>query len=166
MLKRTFIMVIFLVLCTSASAERQLDRAEILEIFAALTQTPRNSWISVGTIEATHEEYRAARTTDANEITNAINQQVQAYQNEQNKRELTDELQQMKLEAIPFNVRYRLANEYTMDSTVLVRVDGDKFYWQIDVNSRSDSVGPAVDLAGNYMTEEFNLDWNEKRVFV
>ncbi len=165
MFKKTFIIVIVLVLCPIASAERQLDRTEILEIFAALTQSPRKAWISVGTIEAEHEEYRAVKTTDANEIANAINQQVEAYQNEENKRELTEKLQQMKLEAIPFNVRYGLANEYTMDSTVLVRVDGDKFYWQIDVNSRSDSVGPAVDLAGNYMTKEFNLDWNEKRVF-
>lgn len=71
----------------------------------------------------------------------------------------------MKLDAIPFNVRHELSNEYTMNSTVTIRFDGDRFYWEIDVDSRTDSVKPGTDLAGNFMSNEFNLDWNTKRIF-
>ena len=41
-----------------AFADRQLGRAEILQIFQKLTSQPRKTWIPAGTIEATHEEYR------------------------------------------------------------------------------------------------------------
>lgn len=42
-------------------ADRQLDRAEILQIFQRLTNQPRKTWIPTGTIEAIHEEYRAQK---------------------------------------------------------------------------------------------------------
>lgn len=151
--------------CT-AFADRRLDRDEILQIFQKLTSNPMKTWLSTGTIEATHEEYRAPKTTNQNEINNRINEAIQEYQSNPNKRELTEELQEMKLEAIPFNVRYRLSNECTMNSTVVVKFDGDRFYWEINVNSRTDSVRPGPDLAGNFMTKQFNLDWNTKRIFV
>ena len=57
-----------LILCSTALAEKVLERSEVLEIFATLTQVPQKSWIPAGTIQARHEEYRAAKTTDANEI--------------------------------------------------------------------------------------------------
>ncbi len=71
----------------------------------------------------------------------------------------------MKLDAIPFNVRYKLSNEYAMSSTVTVKYDNGQFYWEIQVNSRQDSVQPSATLAGNNMTEQFNLAWNQRRVF-
>jgi hypothetical protein len=71
----------------------------------------------------------------------------------------------MKLDAIPFNVRYKLSNEYTMSSTVAVRYDGERFYWEINVNSRTDSVKPGKDLEDNFMTKEFDLNWNARRAF-
>jgi len=71
----------------------------------------------------------------------------------------------MMLDAIPFNVRYRLSNEYTMNSDVIVKFDGDRFYWEINVTSRTDSVKPGESLEGNFMTEQFDLDWNAKRIF-
>lgn len=165
MIKKTFTLIAVLFLCCSAFADRQLDRSEVLEIFDTLTQTPRKAWIPIGTIQATHQEYRTSQTTDANHINARIAEKVQAYQNNPDKRDLTAELQTMKLEVIPFNVRYKLSNKYTMGSTVTVKVDGEKFYWQIDVDSRSDLVKPAPDLAGNFLTEEFDLSCNEKRVF-
>ena len=150
--------------CT-AFADRQLDRGEILQIFEKLTSQPRNTWISAGTIEAAHEEYRAAKVSDIAEINREIAEQIQSYQGNPNKRELTQELQKMRLDAIPFNVRSRLSNQYTMNSSVEVRFDGDRFYWEIDVSSRADSVKPDASLAGNYMTDEFDLDWNSRRIF-
>jgi len=162
-----FVLTIVLSLSVScvAFADRQLDRAEILQIFEKLTSQPRKTWIPTGTIEATHEEYRAPKTTNLNEINNRINEKIQEYQSNPNKRELAEDLQKMRLDAIPFNVRYRLSNEYTMNSTVVVRFDGNRFYWEINVNSRTDSLKPPADLLGNFMTEQFDLDWNARRIF-
>ncbi len=149
----------------AAFADRQLDRAEILQIFQKLTSHPRKTWVPAGTIEATHGEYRAAKVTDPNEIERQIKERVQEYQDNPNKPELTENLQKMKLDAIPFDVRYRLSNEYTMNSTVVVRFDGERFYWEINVQSRTDSVKPGKDLEGNFMTKQFDLGWNARRVF-
>lgn len=148
-----------------AFADRALERAEILQILQELTSQPRNTWIPAGTIEATHEEYRAPKTTTLSEISSQINQKIAEYQNSPNKREKTEDLQKMKLDAIPFNVRYKLSNEYMMNSTVLVKFDGDRFYWEINVDSRTDSVKPDKDLADNFMAQQFNLDWNTRRIF-
>jgi len=163
-----FLSAILLSLCIGCIvfADRPLDRAEILQIFEKLTSQPQKTWLAEGTIEAEHEEYKASKTTDTAEINRQINEQIREYQNNPNKRELSIELQKMKLDAIPFNVRYKLSNKYTMNSKVVVRFDGDKFYWQIDVGSRTDSVWPDTNLAGNFMTDEFNLFFNSKRTFV
>ena len=148
-----------------AFADRQLGRSEILQIFEQLTSQPRKTWISMGTIEAAHEEYGAPKTTNEAEIGNRISQEVRQYQDNPNKREKDREVQKLKLDAIPFNVRYKLSNQHTMKSTVVVRFDGNRFYWGINVNSRADSVKPGPDLQGNFMTRQFDLAWNGKRVF-
>jgi hypothetical protein len=163
-----FLSAILLSLCIGCIvfADRPLDRAEIVQIFEKLTSQPQKTWLAEGTIEAEHEEYKSPKTTDTAEINRQINEQIREYQNNPNKRELSIELQKMKLDAIPFNVRYKLSNKYTMNSKAVVRFDGDKFYWQIDVGSRTDSVWPDTSLAGNFMTDEFNLFFNSKRTFV
>ena len=164
--KNILLAVVFLlsVSCV-AFADRELDRAEILQILQELTSQPKKTWIPAGTIEATHDEYRAPKTTDINEINNQISEKIQEYQSNPDKRELTENLQKMKLDTIPFNIRYELSNEYIMSSAVIVRFDGDKFYWEINVDSRTDSVKLSKDLAGNFMAEQFNLDWNARRIF-
>jgi len=149
-----------------ALADRPLDRAEILQIFEKLTSQPRKTWIPAGTIEATHEEYRAPKTTDLTEINQQIKDKIQEYQDNTNKRERTQNLQKMRLDAIPFNVRYRMSNEYTMNSTVVVKFDGERFYWEINADSRQDSVKPSPDLEGNFMTDHFDASANGRRVFV
>ena len=164
--KSVILAVVFLLSATCAAVtDRPLDEAEILQIFQILTSQPRKTWISAGTIEATHEEYRAPKITDPNEINNKISEKIQEYQSNPDKWELTENLQKMKLDAIPFNVRYRLSNEYTMNSTVTVKFDGDKFYWEINAATRTDSVKPDKDLVGNFMNEQFDLNWNARRIF-
>jgi hypothetical protein len=148
-----------------AFGDRQLERAEILQILQELTSQPRKTWISAGTIEAIHEEYRAPKVTNANTISTEITKAIQEYQNSPDKQELTEDLQKMKLDAIPFNVRYRLSNEYTMNSTVVVKFDGNRFYWEINADSRGDSVKPDAVLEDNFMTQQFNLEWNARRIF-
>jgi hypothetical protein len=148
-----------------ALGDRQLDRAEILQILQELTSQPRKTWISAGIIAATHEEYKAPKITDSATISAEITKAIQDYQNNPDKPELSEQLQKMRLDAIPFNVRYRLSNEYTMNSTVVVKFDGNRFYWEINVDSRTDSVKPDATLEANFMTKQFNLEWNSSRAF-
>lgn len=163
--KLTVVSVLLLLNGCVALADRPLNRAEILQIFQQLTSQPKKTWIPAGTIRAIHEEYKAPKITDINEINRRIKEEVAAYQNNTNKRELTEDMQKMKLDAIPFNVRHKLSNEYTMNSSVVVKFDGERFYWEIDANSRTDSVKPVKDLTDNFMTGQFDLNWNAKRVF-
>ena len=164
---RIFSRIIAIVLLGSgiAVADRPLERAELLQIFEQLTVHPRKTWIEAGTIEASHQEYVASAVTDVNEINRRIAAEIQRYRNESNKRELTEELQKMKLDSIPFNIRHELSNEYTMHSTEQVKFDGKRFYWEINVDSRSDSVKPGRDLADNFMTQQFDLGGNQRRIF-
>jgi len=166
---KCFVLGLSLALSLSVSGvalgDRQLGRSEILQIFQQLTSQPVKTWISMGTIEATHEEFAAPKTTNENEIGNKISQAVRQYQDNPNKRERDPQLQKMKLDAIPFNVRYELSNQHTTKSKAVVKFDGTRFYWDIHVNSRSDSVRPGPELAGNFMTDQFDLSWNGKRIF-
>jgi hypothetical protein len=166
MQSRSFWPVVILSLSVTAvvSGQRALQSNEVLEIFKKLTSQPRETWIPAGTIEATHREYREPKITNSTVLNDEISKQVQGYKSNPNKVELTDELQKMKLAAIPFNVRFKLANKYTMDSTEVVKYDGERFYWETDVGSRQDSVAPDSALAGNFMTEQFDLGYNRKRV--
>ncbi len=157
--------LIFCITCT-AFADRDLSRAEILQLFGQLTSQPRETWIPAGTIEAMRSEYKAPKIMDENEISSRIGQKIAEYANSTNKRERTEELQTLAANAIPFNVRYELANESTMDSQEIVKYDGNKFYWEINVTSRNDSVRPGIGLRANFMTNHFNLKGNARRIFV
>lgn len=148
-----------------ASAQRAMDRAEVLEIIEKLTSAGRETWIPAGTIEAKHQQYRAARITDGSAISERIEQEIREYQSKTDKSERTAELQKMYLDAIPFNVRYELANESSMTSSVVLRYDGTRFYWEVAISSRSDSVTPSADLVGNCMVNFFSRTWNDRRVF-
>jgi hypothetical protein len=151
----------------AASQEVTMSQAESQSLISTLSGTSASSrtWISAGTIVATHEEYRAARTTDEAEINAEIQRQIEAYEANPNKTEVTAEAQDMALQAIPFNVRYKLSNEYKMTSKVTVKYDGDKFSWAIDVISRSDTVSLPGDLKDNHLVRYFNMDWNANRIF-
>jgi hypothetical protein len=146
-----------------ALADRPLSTTEASEILAALADQARSKWIAAGTIEATHQEYVAAQVTDPAVINAEIQKAVNNYQPNP---AWTPEMQKMALDAIAFNVRYKLANEYTMSSNVTLKYDGDRFYWEIYVTSRRDSVTKDASLAGNFLTDEFNLAWNQRRVFI
>jgi len=157
--------IILLSVSSAVLADRSLDRAEVLQILQQLTSQPKKTWIPAGTINATHQEFRASKTTSPTEINNKVKEEVAKYQNNSNKQELAEDIQKMKLDAIPFNVRHKLSNECTMNSSVIVKFDGERFYWEINTDSRKDSVKPGKDLAGNFMTNQFDLNWNARRIF-
>ncbi len=159
--------VLVLAVCAGAPVygQRALDRGEVLDVIEKLTSAGRETWVPAGTIEARHQQYRAPRTTDAALIASRIEQEIREYQSKADKPERTSELQKMRLDAIPFNVRYELSNESNMTSSVVLRYDGTRFYWEVAIASRSDSVTPSADLAGNSMVNFFNRNWNNRRVF-
>ena len=161
---KAIIIVISLFLCTVTYADREMDKAEIEQLFKYLTTNPKEKWIEAGTIEVTKEEYRAAITTDERFISSAISECIEEYQKNDNKVEVAEYLQKMALDAIPFNIRYNLSNEYRMKTIYLIKFDGDKYYCDITVDSREDSIKTTDELKANYKTEEFNLDWNGKRI--
>jgi hypothetical protein len=163
--KKFLFYVVLLSAAYSASAERVLEKAEILQILRQLTSQPQKTWIQAGTITATHQEYKAPKITDSNEINRQIKEAINTYQQNTNKPERTEDMQLMQLDAIPFNLRHKLSNEYTMTSSVVVKVNGEKFIWEINADSRSDSIKPGKNLSSNYMTKQFDLNWNQKRIF-
>jgi hypothetical protein len=165
MKKIIVIMMIASLLCFSdsvISAERQLNRDEILSILQTLSEKPRKYWIASGVIEAIHSEYRAPKLENEEQIEALAEEELQAYIESPNKIERSRKLQEMKCNAIPFNVRYRLTNEYTMRSRHTIKVEGNKFHWLLSVLSREDSIRQR---GGSCMSEHFNLHWNAERVF-
>ena len=97
-------------------ADRQLDKAEILQIFQKLTDQPRKTWIPAGTIKAAHQEYESS-------------------------------------------------HGYTIDSTVIVKYDGDRFYWEINIDSHTKQTEPEGSSPGKSSQYGFDLNWNKRRVF-
>ena len=156
--------VIPFLFCCSAFAEHNLSSSEITQLFQDLTNNPRKTWIPAGTMEVTTEEYRAPQTTNEQEILNAISVSVEKYLNDDQKPEIGEQLQKKTLEAIPFNTRYRLSDEYTMKTTSIVKYDGTRYYCDITVNSRQDSVDVPTELQTNDCTEEYNLNWNGRKI--
>ena len=146
-------------------ADRVLERSEVLQLLEQLTAQPRQAWITAGKIESTHEEFRAAKITDENQIKAKVLEQVATYQANTSKLEQTEDLQKLKLDAIPFNTRYLLSNEYTMISSETVSYNGEQYHWEISVKSRTDSVKPEKNLAGNYMTDQFNMELNSRKIY-
>jgi len=148
----------------TAWGQRALSSAEIQQILQQVTSRPRQTWLPAGTIQAIHQEYSAPRETDQTKIRNEIDKAVREYQNNPNKLEETPALQKMKLDAVPFNVRYKLSNESHMSSRATAKYDNGRFYWEINVDSRSDTVKADASLAGNYMTRQFDMAANQRRI--
>jgi hypothetical protein len=60
---------------------------------------------------------------------------------------------------------YNSSEGYVTDSTVTVKYDGDRFYWEIDVDSRKKQVESGTEPAGRASQDNFDLNWNKRRVF-
>ncbi len=94
-----------------AFADRQLDDAEIAQIFQTLTTSQaKEAWIPAGTIEAIHQAYKSS-------------------------------------------------DESVIDSSVIVKYDGEKFYWEINIDPSSSQTMPEKSR------KALDLDNNARRVF-
>ncbi len=163
-LKKSIIGVSILLLCCVSYAEVNLSINEKELLFAELTSNLKSTWIKAGTIEAVEEEYKAPITTDEKEILSKISQKIEDYQSNDKKVEVAASVQKLAFDAIPFNVRYQLSNEYKMKTTKVIRYDGKRFYCDNKVDSREDSVKITDELKNNYKTNDFKMEWNGRRI--
>ncbi len=154
--------VIFLSFCTQVRADRVLNHEEMQQIFHSLIANQQKTWISAGTMEAMHQSYEAPKVVNPDEINQKIETALQEYANNSDKPEKSADMQQMAYDAIPFNIQYKYGNEYKMTAYETVKYDGTRFYWEINVTSRIDSVQPP--MSATFMYDYFNLEWNGKRV--
>jgi len=161
-----FIAAASLCLAPVTFAQRALTDAQVQDILNQLTSQPRKAWISAGTIAGYHYE-KLTKTPNEAKITEEIDSALRSYDRElaTTVTKKATALQEAKRKAIPFNVRYRLADNYEMSTWEQVKCDGDYFTWEIKVNSRDDTMTPDADLAAKYVTNEFNMAWNQHRVF-
>ncbi len=154
-----------LCLPSAAFSQTTLDQAKTESILKQLTSQPRKTWISAGTIQGTHYERRDPVITDSATIDEKIAQAVTEYKADTAKNETSTDPQELELKAIPFNVKYKLANTYTMTSTEVVDYDGERFRWEITTSSRTDSIRPDATVATNPLIDAFQPDVNKYRVF-
>lgn len=63
------------------------------------------------------------------------------------------------------HIAYKTSSGYITDSNVTVKYDGDKFYWEIDINSYTRQTEPQGNHDGKSSRDALDLDWNKKRVF-
>lgn len=159
-----FAIVILILAGGVLCADRELGRSEILALFAELTQTPCTGWIPQGTIEAVHNEYSPARNADPAALESLIRQEQEAYLTDEHKPEKADWLRKMRLDAIPFNVRAKYLNEWSMSTQDVLKFDGQRFYRELNVLSRQDSLKVPQELTGNYKVARFDLFANQTRI--
>ncbi len=98
-------------------ADRQLSKAEILQLFKTLTDQPRETWISTGTIEAKHIEYKSLKGL-------------------------------------------------LIESTVIVKYDGDRFYWEINKKPETKQTESQGSINYKSSREDFDMNGNAKRIFI
>jgi hypothetical protein len=146
-------------------SQETLSRSEVSDIVDQLIQQQRTSWIQTGTMEVRHIEYRAPVLTDPAAIEAKIAQALADFESNPGRIVKTEELQDQKREAIPFNVRYEYANEITTTTYELVKVDEDRHSQDITIESRIESVSRPASLAYNEMTNDVDLNGNQRRIF-
>jgi hypothetical protein len=164
--------VVSLSLTPGTFAQRTLEKEEAQDILEQLLSRPRKTWIDAGTIQGTRYERNAPRTATAAKIQDEVDKAAAAVRQDMERRKPAAQLQEdpwaLAFNAIESNVRYRLENAYEMTTSEVVTYDGERFRWEIDLASRSDSVPLDASLLGNFMVEHFKVheQWNLQRVFL
>ncbi len=63
------------------------------------------------------------------------------------------------------HLEYKASSGYVTESTVIVKYDGDRFYWEINIDSHTRQTQPQAAPNGKSSQDDLDLDWNKKRVF-
>ncbi len=60
------------------------------------------------------------------------------------------------------HIEYRASNGIIIESTVTVKYDGNRFYWEINIDSYSTE---EEQLKGKVLHDDIDMNWNARRVF-
>jgi len=63
------------------------------------------------------------------------------------------------------HLAYKASNGYITKSTVIVKYDGERFYWEVNVDSHTKQTKPRESPDRNSSRDDLDLDWNKRRVF-
>ena len=159
-------LVFVLLTACLGSAQTSLDKTSVQAVIDTLTQSPREVWLSQGTLKVTRTAYQAPRVTTESQIQSQIQQDLKDYDNNPDKPEQAPEWQTVRRDAIPFNTRYDLSNESTTQTTETIQVSGDKFYREVTILYRSDSVQPEANPQQRLSLHIPDVDANRDRAFV
>ncbi len=152
------LVVLVLIAIDVPGVTQDVSSSEIDLILQVLTSRQQTSWLDKGSAQVIRTRYQAAKTDDLYLVEQKVLEARQQYLDNPRKIVQSEEGQMLKYEAIPFNVRYDMLNEWRMTTRYNIAVDGEKFLQESENISREDSY-PIPDTA-TYMYEYFNLDWN------
>jgi hypothetical protein len=147
-----------------ATAQSNLSQSDMEALIQELTENPRETWLTQGSLNAVCVTYRAPALQDEQTLQSIIAEKSKGYINNNNKAQSTPALQAQFLEAIPFNTRYGLQNESTRVTSEHIIVDGEKFHCETSISSHQDSLTPGPHLAQNPYVHKCNLATNAQRV--
>ncbi len=157
-----WMVTMFFIAQNTVFADRALSRKEIIQILQLLTSVPKDCWVSSGEIVARHEQFKASNLDSEEEIKHLVQYEKDQYLANENKVEIVNKNQALRLNSIDFNMRYKHLNEMTMVSEESVICDNGRFIWSIDVLSRIDSINQKT---ANPMSDQFDVKLNTSRIF-
>lgn len=163
--KMRFVWLVILMLGQIASAERILTESQLESLIQKLTENPRRTWLTQGSLKVVHTYYQAPAVLDEQEILSMIAEKTDDYNNNPEKAQKSAFLQAKFLEAIPFNVRYDHQNESTTVTTEYIKVDGARFYHESCIDSHQDTITPTHLQAENHLVNQLNVETNKRKIY-
>ncbi|NQV34197.1 MAG: hypothetical protein HQ515_16000, partial [Phycisphaeraceae bacterium] len=163
--KMRFVWLVILMLGQMASAQRILTKSQLESLIQKLTENPRQTWVTRGSLKVVHTYYQAPAVLNEQAILSMIAEKTEDYNNNPAKAQKAAFLQAKFLEAIPFNVRYDHQNESTTVTTETIKVDGARFYQETCIDSHQDSITPTRLQAENHFVNQLNVETNKSKIY-
>lgn len=165
MLKKVLSSLVIFATASLAMANVDLSPQQMDDLLKELAGEPKAGWLDRGTIIAEHHSFGGAKVTDDDEIQNQVQENLTLKEQFLAGKELIGTYKQAELDAVEFNTRYALKNEFNQVSRQTVKYDGGKFLWQIEVLDRNDTVERPSHLSDNHSVRDFDITANELRMF-
>lgn len=150
---------------SAAAAQKSLTKPQLEALIRRLTENPRETWLSKGSLKAVRTHHQAPAVLNEDEILAIIEEKIEDYKSNPTKPQKDPLLQAKYLQAIPFNVRYDYQNASTTVTTEYIRVDEDKFYRETCIDFHEDSITPTRRQAENNFVHQMNLKTNKRKVY-
>lgn len=179
---RTLGLLLLIVPCSLWA--KTLSTAEVRSLLKELTSQPQTGWIETGEIKGTlvEESWPTYYYSDQ-EIETRTKAEIEVFQTNPPAHLKGVDLIHDHLEAIPFDVRYAYRASTLKESTIVIRVDGERYYWEINLLAFRDLVDlkedPGIPYHLTSMDEayfatadpaphaikRFHPGWNKQRIF-